>query len=192
MKKLFLLVAVVSIALTGCGKIEDAIDKLENRLDNLEQEKIPTIDEQISAINTTLSTLDAMDKELKCYIDGLQVTADNLQKQINDTNTKIDAVKAELEGEISAAKADVLAQSEYKRDEKLAKIEEVSKIYDGIIERGECLSLKELAVNGKDLMDCGISPGKEIGEILEYFLEMVIADPSLNKKEILLNNLPKK
>lgn len=89
-------------------------------------------------------------------------------------------------------KADVLAQSEYKRDEKLAKIEEVSKIYDGIIERGECLSLKELAVNGKDLMDCGISPGKEIGEILEYFLEMVIADPSLNKKEILLNNLPKK
>ena len=89
-------------------------------------------------------------------------------------------------------KADVLAQSEYKRDEKLAKIEEVSKIYDGIIERGECLSLKELAVNGKDLMDCGISPGKEIGETLEHFLEMVIENPSLNEKEILLNNLPKK
>ena len=89
-------------------------------------------------------------------------------------------------------RADVLAQSEYKREEKLAKIDEVSKIFDGIIERGECLSLKDLAVNGKDLIEHGIKPGKEMGEILEHFLEMVIANPSLNEKEILLNNLPKK
>ena len=89
-------------------------------------------------------------------------------------------------------KADVLAQSEYKREEKLAKIDEVSQIYDGIIERSECLSLKELAVNGKDLIEFGIKPGKEIGEILDHFLQMVIENPSLNEKDILLNNLPKK
>lgn len=89
-------------------------------------------------------------------------------------------------------KADVFAQSEYEREEKLAKIDEVSSIFDGIIEREECLSLKDLAVNGKDLIALGIKPGKEIGEILEYFLEMVLENPSLNEKEILLNNLPKK
>ena len=89
-------------------------------------------------------------------------------------------------------RADVLAQSEYKREDKLAKIDEVSRIFDGIIERGECLSLKDLAVNGKDLIALGMKPGKEIGETLEHFLQMVIANPSLNEKEILLNNLPKK
>ena len=89
-------------------------------------------------------------------------------------------------------RADVLAQSEYKREDKLAKIDEVSNIFDGIIERGECLSLKDLAVNGKDLIALGMKPGKEIGETLEHFLQMVIANPSLNEKEILLNNILKK
>lgn len=89
-------------------------------------------------------------------------------------------------------KADALAQSEYKREEKLANIDAVSKIFEGIIEREECLCLKDLAVNGKDLIDLGIKPGKEIGEILNDFLNMVIENPELNQKEILLNNLPKK
>ena len=89
-------------------------------------------------------------------------------------------------------RADVLAQSEYKREDKLAKIDEVSRIFDGIIERGECLSLKDLAVNGKDLIALGMKPGKEIGETLEHFFKMVIENPSLNEKEILLNYLPKK
>ena len=112
MKRLFLLVAIVAMVLPSCKKINEAIDDLNNRVTELENTTIPTINEQILAINTTLGNLDAMDKELKGYIDGLQATADNLQKQINDTNTKIDAVKAELQGEISAAKADVLSQLE--------------------------------------------------------------------------------
>lgn len=89
-------------------------------------------------------------------------------------------------------KADVLAQSDYKREEKLKNIETVGKIYEGILEREECLSLKDLAVTGKDLIDLGIKPGKEIGEILNGFLERVIEEPELNQKEILLNNLLKK
>ncbi|MBQ8038787.1 MAG: CCA tRNA nucleotidyltransferase [Lachnospiraceae bacterium] len=86
-------------------------------------------------------------------------------------------------------KADTLAQSDYKREEKLENIESERQIFEGILEREECLCLKDLAVSGKDLIDYGIKPGKEIGEILNYFLEMVIEDPKLNQKEILLNNL---
>lgn len=89
-------------------------------------------------------------------------------------------------------KADTLAQSNYKREEKLKNIESVKQIFEGILEREECLCLKDLAVTGKDLIDLGIKPGKEIGEILNYFLEMVIENPKLNQKEILLNNLPGK
>ena len=109
MKKLLLLVTVLAMLLPGCKKIEESIDALSNRIDKLEQKTIPTIDEQIAAINVSLDALDAMDKELKGYIDGLQATADNLQEQINATNTKIGEVKAELQGEISAANVEVLS-----------------------------------------------------------------------------------
>ena len=85
-----------------------------------------------------------------------------------------------------------MAQSEYKREAKLHNIETADKIFQGIMEREECLCLKDLAVTGKDLIDLGIKPGKEIGEILNKFLEMVIENPELNQKEILLNNLSKK
>ena len=88
--------------------------------------------------------------------------------------------------------ADVKAQSDYKKEEKLHNIETVNNIFLGILKREECLCLKDLAVTGKDLIDLGIKPGKEIGEILNHLLEMVLENPGLNEKEILLNNLPRK
>ena len=111
MKKLLLL--LVPVLMLACSKdYTEDINTINGRLDKLEQETIPSIDEQIAAINTTLGNLDAMDKELKGYIDGLQATADNLQEQINATNTNIDEVKTALQGEISTAKAAVLAELE--------------------------------------------------------------------------------
>ena len=126
MKKLLLLVAVVAMVLPGCQKINDAIDDLGNRLDKLEQEAIPSIDEQIAAINLSLTSLDAMDKELKGYIDGLTATASNLQEQINNTNTKIDEVKAELKNEISTAKAEVLAELKALETELKTELEQIN------------------------------------------------------------------
>ena len=117
MKKLLLILAVVAMMLPSCKKINEALDSLDDRLNKLEQEAIPSIDEQISAINTTLGNLDAMDKELKGYIDNLTTTASNLQEQINTTNTKIDEVKSALQGEISTAKANVIAQLEAAKEE---------------------------------------------------------------------------
>ena len=61
--------------------------------------------------------------------------------------------------------ADTLAQSDYKREEKLANIQEIQKCYD--------------------VLAIGMKPGKEIGIMLNHLLEMVIEDPELNKKEVL-------
>ncbi len=53
--------------------------------------------------------------------------------------------------------------------------------------KAQCvLTLKNLAVNGKDLMGAGIPAGKEIGRILNELLEVVLEDPALNEKEKLL------
>ncbi|MBR1638703.1 MAG: HD domain-containing protein [Treponema sp.] len=48
------------------------------------------------------------------------------------------------------------------------------------------LSLKDLAVNGRDLMSIGIPAGKELGRILNGLLECVIEDPLMNTKDKLL------
>ena len=49
------------------------------------------------------------------------------------------------------------------------------------------LSLKSLAVNGRDLMELGIPAGKELGRILNELLACVVEDPAMNCRETLLN-----
>jgi len=51
------------------------------------------------------------------------------------------------------------------------------------------VSLKDLAVNGKDLFELGYKEGKELGEILKKLLEIIIDRPELNKKKILIKLL---
>ncbi|MDO4274921.1 MAG: CCA tRNA nucleotidyltransferase [Eubacteriales bacterium] len=83
-------------------------------------------------------------------------------------------------------RADMLAQSEYRREQKLNRLDGVDQIYQEIIREGQCVSLKKLAVSGKDLLEAGYGPGKQIGEILELLLEEVLINPHINKKEELL------
>lgn len=53
------------------------------------------------------------------------------------------------------------------------------------------LSLKSLAVNGRDLMQLGIPAGKELGRILNELLECVIEDPAMNNTEMLIETAKK-
>ncbi len=87
---------------------------------------------------------------------------------------------------LEVCKADILAQSAYMQSEKMQNIEEITKRYQEILEKGECVSLKNLAVDGRDLIAAGIKPGKKMGELLNALLEVVIDDPSYNTKEKLL------
>ena len=57
---------------------------------------------------------------------------------------------------------------------------------DIIKENGDCISLKELAVNGKDLIECGIEAGTELGKKLNGLLEAVLKDPDMNTRDRLL------
>ena len=90
---------------------------------------------------------------------------------------------------LEVRRADVSAQSMYQRKEKAADIDGVEKLYHEIMERNECVSLKMLAVTGKDLIAAGMKPGKEIGQMLEHFLDLVLEHPELNQKEELLKRI---
>ena len=82
--------------------------------------------------------------------------------------------------------ADTLAQSAYQREEKLQNLQDIRSCYEEIIENKQCVSLKELAVTGSDLIADGMAPGKEIGHVLNLLLEQVLEKPELNDKETLL------
>jgi tRNA nucleotidyltransferase (CCA-adding enzyme) len=86
-------------------------------------------------------------------------------------------------------RADVLAQSMYLRDDKIRNLDGVEALYQEIVDAGQCVSLKSLAVSGRDLIDAGMEPGKAIGAKLQELLELVIEYPELNTKEELLKHL---
>lgn len=86
-------------------------------------------------------------------------------------------------------KADTLAQSDFLRKEKLEELSTLDSLFLDVINNMECVSLKTLAVTGKDLIDAGMTPGKEIGIALKSLLEIVIDDPAQNTKENLLKKL---
>ena len=85
--------------------------------------------------------------------------------------------------------ADTLSKSTYKFDEKMERLRGVTQCYHEILEKEQCVCLKDLAVTGKDLIAAGMQPGKEIGETLERLLEEVLENPEMNKKEILLSKI---
>lgn len=79
-----------------------------------------------------------------------------------------------------------LSLKEMEGDESVA---EIRRLWQEIREAGDCLRLKDLAVNGGDLLKLGMTPGKEIGEALNSLLELVLEEPSLNRRELLLEKM---
>ena len=87
---------------------------------------------------------------------------------------------------LQVKEADTMAQSLYEREEKLEWIAKVEKLYREILKDRECLSLKDLAVTGRDLIRAGCAPGPELGRILNEMLQDVLEHPEHNTKEYLL------
>ena len=65
-------------------------------------------------------------------------------------------------------------------------ITDVRRMYDicnMIFERGDCVSLKNLAITGKELIAMGVPAGRQMGEILNSILMLVLDNPQLNDRE---------
>lgn len=90
---------------------------------------------------------------------------------------------------LQVKEADTMAQSLYEREEKLEWIAKVEKLYREILKDRECLSLKDLAVTGRDLIRAGCAPGPELGRILNEMLQDVLEHPEHNNKEYLLQSI---
>ncbi|WP_408072220.1 CCA tRNA nucleotidyltransferase [Butyrivibrio sp. JL13D10] len=126
-------------------------------------------------------TMDKVEKLIRYHDFRFPAEKRNVRRAVNKIGDELFPYFVEIK------KADTSAQSEYRRDEKYDWIQKITDLYDEIKKNGECFCLKDLAVNGKDLIDRGIKPGRELGDILSAMLSDVLDDPSHNTKEYLLN-----
>jgi tRNA nucleotidyltransferase (CCA-adding enzyme) len=81
-------------------------------------------------------------------------------------------------------RADVVAQGKGGNTQDVDELEEKIRLE---LEKKPPFGLKDLEVNGNDIMnEFNLQPSPLVGQILNHLLEMVLDDPDLNKKEILL------
>ena len=83
-------------------------------------------------------------------------------------------------------RADVLAKGKDPKDD-LARLVALEAHAARLVAAGAALGAKDLAADGRVLMqELGLSPGREIGELLRALLEEVVEDPALNEREKLV------
>lgn len=70
-------------------------------------------------------------------------------------------------------------------EEMIADLRAVGRMAEEILSRREPMSMRELAISGRDLLAMGYAEGKEIGRIKERLLQHVLDHPEDNDREIL-------
>lgn len=91
---------------------------------------------------------------------------------------------------IFVRKCDILAHSSFSVNKHLYKMDKAKKFYEEILREKEIFALKDLALNGYDLLSIGLK-GKEIGMILDKILEQVMDGKLKNEHDVLLEEAKK-
>lgn len=125
-------------------------------------------------------TMDRVCNLIRYHDDRFPVTDKNVRKMMNRVGAE------DFPYWMEVRYADTMAQSDYMRDDKLDDLDNIREQYRLILERKECITIKDLAVNGGDLKEAGIKPGPEMGRILNAMLSDVLEEPSHNTREYLL------
>jgi tRNA nucleotidyltransferase (CCA-adding enzyme) len=87
---------------------------------------------------------------------------------------------------IEIRKADVSAQHPKYIEERFSKIGLLERLLQEIIDSKEVFDMKNLAINGNDLIEIGFKQGKELGNLLKELMDVVLEHPEMNTRDILL------
>lgn len=89
-------------------------------------------------------------------------------------------------------RADIAGQSDFNKEEKETSVRELEEMFQQISQDNQCTTMAEMAIKGQDLINLGMKPGKEMGDVLKALFEKVLDDPTLNKREILIKMVEEK
>lgn len=93
--------------------------------------------------------------------------------------------ECQFERLLALREADIRAQNPEFTPGRLEEVKRLHALKDQIMEEQNCFSLKDLAVNGRDMIQLGYSPGPEIGQVLHALLDKVLEEPERNTRETL-------
>ena len=111
--------------------------------------------------------------------------------RFNGTTKQVRRVLSRL-GEVNTRRlfavqrADIAAQSAYRREEKLASVAEAERLAEEILAQRQCLCVKDLAVGGRELLAAGVPRGRAVGRLLNTLLDEVLDETLPNEREALL------
>lgn len=111
----------------------------------------------------------------------LTLTPAGMRRAVNNIGADIMDLLFEVK------KADILAQNPSTWENKFKHLNLAKQMFCEIKSKNECVSLKMLKINGKDLQELGFRPGKVLGETLNQLLEQILENPSLNEKPTLMD-----
>ena len=136
-------------------------------------------DEVLRRLKTDTATRRTVTELVRWHDAPIGTDAKTIKRWLNRLTPELFFMLLELKRADSKAKSPEF----FWRLEEYAETEAIAR---RIIEEHQCFSLKELAVNGSDLMDAGLARGRQVGEMLERLLDAVINDRAENEKAALL------
>lgn len=117
-------------------------------------------------------------------IHDIQLSFENPKKQIKRALTKYgESIMKDL---MKVKRADIKAQNPSIEYSRLQKLDEYEKALNEVLESQEPFTIKDLAIDGKDVMRVlNLKEGKLVGKALRYLLNYVLDHPEDNNKETL-------
>lgn len=164
------------VAKPNCKKMEDGVAHFYGH--DVEGEKITKA--ILRRWKFDNETIRIVSKLVRYHDYRMEATAKNVRRAMNKISMEL------FPKYLLLHYADAMSQSLYKREEKLQNVRDIDQLYQEILEKEECTTLKQLAVTGTDLIAHGVNQGKEIGEVLQILLAVVIDNPELNTRGYLL------
>ena len=119
---------------------------------------------------------------------NIDFTKPNLTLDLTKTMQLVNPIQDHM-AQIQREQEQTIRSIQKAREEKEAELQQLEALYRQILEEKDCISIKNLAVNGSDLIALGMKPGKEIGATLQKLFDLVLEEPSLNTKEFLLSQI---
>ncbi|MGY5215345.1 CCA tRNA nucleotidyltransferase [Clostridium butyricum] len=155
------------------GKLKDWNNKLE-KVDNIFIESACIAEKILRSLKYDNGTIKKV-KTLITYMHSDLEDKVSIKKLLNIIDVEL------FEDLIKVKKAHIM--SENIEEVKFLNIE---KLYCDILEKNECFRIRDMKINGEDIIKIGVKKGKDVGTMLNYLLCKVIEDNNLNYKKKLL------
>lgn len=111
------------------------------------------------------------------YLKDISIKEKGVKRFINNVG------KERLDDIFKLNIADIKGKADMRSIDKVYNLQKKCK---EILEKQEPLSIKDLKINGNDIIKTGVKEGRKVGEVLQYLLEKVLENPALNNRKDLL------